>query len=277
MSTGYDTVLVAGAPVDAGSDVVPRQAPDGSGKPAGAPQPSALTTEIWDSDGMGTVRSAADAWNEEYRRGRYLGDPPVAFVDDVLRAARTEGITTGLYVGCGNGRNLLPLVDAGLDLLGIDVSGEAIRQLARRRPDRAGRLWHGDLGSLPAGQSWPLVVGIQVFQHGDREQAHRHLRAAQQRVEPGGLLCVRVNAIGTDVWPAHEITERHPDGGFTVRYTAGPKNGLNIHFFSAAELGQLLDGWPVGREIRADRTRRAAPAPGQWTQWEAIWRRPAGG
>jgi hypothetical protein len=30
----------------------------------------------------------------------------------------------------------------------------------------------------------PLVIGIQVFQHGDRAAAHAHIRAAQQRVSP---------------------------------------------------------------------------------------------
>lgn len=222
---------------------------------------------------MSVPRAASDAWNED-RRGRYVDDPPVTFVDDILLAASREGVTTGLYVGCGNGRNLMPLLSGGIDVLGLDVSDEAISQLAQRRPDHSDRFWHGDLESLPTGRTWPLVIGIQVFQHGDRERAHRHVRAAQQRVEPGGLLCMRVNATGTDVWPAHEVTERHPDRGFTVRYTAGPKSGLSIHFFSADELHQLFEGWPALLPVRADSTRRTPPAPGQWTQWEAIWRRP---
>ncbi|MCU7722482.1 class I SAM-dependent methyltransferase [Actinoplanes sp. KI2] len=218
--------------------------------------------------------TAAEAWNEEYRRGRYVGEPPVAFVTDILTAARTAGITAGLYLGCGNGRNLLPLVDAGLDLLGLDISGEAIRQLTHARPDRAGRLVHGDLTALPAGQRWPLIVAIQVFQHGDRHTAQHHIRAAQARVQPGGLLCVRVNAAATDIRPEHELVERDPDGSLSVRYTAGPKNGLTIHFFSEPELAALFEDWTPLLGLRAHHTPRTSPGAGRWTQWEAIWRRP---
>ena len=43
----------------------------------------------------------------------------------------------GVYIGCGNGRNYVPLVDRGLDLVGLDVSLAAIRQLTARVPDLA--------------------------------------------------------------------------------------------------------------------------------------------
>ena len=45
------------------------------------------------------------------------------------------------------------------------------------------------------------------------------------------------------------MTERHPDGGLTVRYLAGPKRHLLIHFFSAAELGGFV--WFGFRASRA--------------------------
>jgi len=216
----------------------------------------------------------AAAWDAEYAAGRYASDEPVAFTSDILGAARHAGVRRGLYVGCGNGRNYLPLVAGGLDLAGLDISAAAIAQLAGRAPDRRDRLVHGDLSALPAGAAYPMVIGIQVFQHGDRTAAHAHIRAAQDRLSPGGLFCLRVNATATDVWPRHEITERHPDGGFTVRYLTGPKQGLLIHFFAAAELSGLFAGafTPV-LSARLHQTRRDPPGPGQWSQWEAIWRK----
>ena len=218
----------------------------------------------------------AESWEAEYARGRYLTEPPVDFVADIVTAASDAGLTgaPGLYIGCGNGRNLVPLVREGLDLVGLDISATAIAQLRRRLPGRADRLVVGDLGALPPGRTFSLVVGIQVFQHGQRDAAHDHIRAAQARTAVGGLFCLRVNAVGTDVWPAHDLVETSADGGFTIRYTAGSKEGLDVHFFSAAEIEALFAGGfePV-LPMRLQATERRAPDPGQWSQWEGIWRR----
>ncbi len=223
---------------------------------------------------MADTDGAAAAWNAEYRAGRYRHEPPVAFTEDILAAARASGLTRGIYVGCGNGRNYLPLVAGGLDLTGLDISAAAITQLATRAPRRRRNLICGDLTTLPPAATYPLVIGIQVFQHGDRAAAHAHIRSAQRRVAAGGLFCLRVNATGTDIWPEHEVTEQYPDGGLTIRYLTGPKRNLHIHFFSAAELDSLLcAGFEPVMPPRLCRARRTPPRPGQWSQWEAIWRR----
>jgi hypothetical protein len=223
---------------------------------------------------MSGDRRAAAAWDAEYRSGRYRDDPPVTFTHDILAAARAAGLIRGLYIGCGNGRNYLPLVAGGLNLTGLDVSAVAIAQLAARFPSDRGRLVCGDLMALPADASYPLVIGIQVFQHGDRVSAHAHIGAAQRLVTPGGLFCLRVNATATDIWPEHEVIECDPDGGLTVRYLAGPKQGLRIHFFSATELHALFaHSFASVLPPRLQTTWRIPPQPGQWSQWEAIWRK----
>src|SRR3954452_15865288 len=93
----------------------------------------------------------AAAWDREYEQGRYVGAEPVRFVADVISSARRSDLIgePGLYIGCGNGRDYIPLVHAGLDLTGIDVSGVAIRDLASREPSRVDRLLHEDLTVLP--------------------------------------------------------------------------------------------------------------------------------
>ena len=247
----------------------------------GAEAPHRVSLQVnspgWDVHGpvpASDLAATAAAWDAEYAAGRYAGDPPVEFVRDIIAAAAQRGLQHGLYVGCGSGRNLIPLLDAGLDLTGLDISRRAIAHLRGRRPDRAGRLITGDLGALPPTARYDLVVGIQVFQHGARAQAHRHLAAAADRVRPGGLLCVRVNAAGTDIEHPHRRFEEHDDGSYSVRYRSGPKAGLDIHFFTAAELVAVVGGAfdPV-LPPRLHVTWRTPPGRGQWSQWEAIWLR----
>ena len=217
---------------------------------------------------------AAAAWDVEYAAGRYRDEQPLPFVGDILAAARAQRLLgeVGLYVGCGNGRNYLPLVRGGLDLVGLDVSATALAQLLAHAPERRARLIHGDLAALPAGATYPIVIGIQVFQHGDRATAHEHVRAAQRRLAPGGLFCLRVNAVGTDLEYGHELRERDSGGGFTIRYNAGPKAGLDVRFFAESELDELFADYVPVHGPRLAQTWRVPRTRGQWSQWEAIWR-----
>jgi DNA-binding HxlR family transcriptional regulator len=110
------------------------------GNEISAPVSLRVNSPGWDMHGpvpAGDLTAAA-AWDAEYAAGRYAGDPPVDFVRDIIAAAAQLGLRHGLYVGCGSGRNLLPLLDAGLDLTGLDISRQAIAQLRTRRPDRTG-------------------------------------------------------------------------------------------------------------------------------------------
>jgi predicted TPR repeat methyltransferase len=219
----------------------------------------------------------AGSWDAEYATGkRYTADePPVGFVGDVLAVAKENDVASGLYIGAGNGRNFIPLSDAGLELLGLDISSVAISQLAERAPRFANRLVVGDLTALPEGQRWPLVVALQVIQHGTRGEVHQFLGESLERVESGGLFAIRVNAVGTDVRHAHEVVERGADGAFSVRYTAGPKNGLTVHFWAAAELDRAIRGvglTPLLR-LRPASTWRDPAELGLWLQWEGIYRK----
>jgi hypothetical protein len=115
------------------------------------------------------LTSASESWDREYRQGRYRSEPPIPFVDHTIETLgrRPEvRMGRGLYIGCRNGRNYIPLCDAGLDLWGLDVAGEALEQLESVRPDIAHRLIHSDLGDFEPDSLFDYVIAIQVFQHG---------------------------------------------------------------------------------------------------------------
>ena len=220
----------------------------------------------------------ASRWDEEYRNARYANEPPLPFVGAIIDALRAEPSAwsgTGLYVGCGNGRNYLPLVDAGLDLFGLDVSSEALKRLVQRRPTlSAERLVCEDFRTFDRETAFDYVIAIQVFQHGGDADVTAYFETAATLLRPGGLFFLRVNSSGTQVYHAHTVVERNAWGGFTVRYETGPKSGLLVHFYSDRELLDRLHGAFVPlMPPREDVTMRDAPGTGSWAQWEAIWKR----
>ena len=219
----------------------------------------------------------ATRWDAEYRAGRYDAEPPLPFVDRILAALRAHPAAlagVGLYVGCGNGRNYLPLVDAGLDLHGLDVSREALDQLVSRRAALAPRLACADFRALEVTSPFDYVVAIQVFQHGTEADAAAYFDKTASVLRTGGLFFLRVNSASTEVYLRHSIVDDNAVGGFTIRYEEGPKRGLSVHFYAREELDQLArDRFQLLDEPREDVIARAAPKAGSWSQWEAIWQK----
>lgn len=215
---------------------------------------------------------ASRRWDAEYARGRYAGEPPVAFTEAIIKAAGSGG--KGLYVGCGNGRNFVRLASAGLDLYGIDPSPEAIDQLTARRPSAAGRLRCVDLDHFVPGIQFDYLIAIQVFQHGDASETARHFKKASELVRRGGMLFLRVNSASTEVHFGHRVKERSAGGSFTVRYVDGPKRGTDVRFFSKRDLiGHLSrNGFEIEDGPSEDRAKREPPKTGTWSQWQVVAR-----
>lgn len=219
----------------------------------------------------------ATRWDEEYRKGRYVAEPPLPFVERILSTLQRDarnGNGAGLYVGCGNGRNYLPLVEAGIDLYGLDISPEAIRYLLELNPALRQRLICNDFLHFQPERLFDYLIAIQVFQHGRDTQVARYFAQAASLLKPGGLFFLRVNSVATEIYHQHTIIEDNNWGGFTIEYTDGPKRGLAVHFFSKQELiahtGELFT---LVMEPTEDVIRRTPPKTGTWAQWEGIWQR----
>ncbi|PYN52158.1 MAG: hypothetical protein DME00_00040 [Candidatus Rokuibacteriota bacterium] len=233
-----------------------------------------------DDAGEGRGLSAellAARWNSEYRAGRYVAERPLPFVDRILSTLRAHPAAmsgVGLYVGCGNGRNYLPLVAAGLTLHGLDVSREALDQLIARRADLKPRLTCADFRDLEIGSPFDYLVAIQVFQHGVQADAESYFAKTAAMLKAGGLFFLRVNSASTEMYLRHTIIDRNDFGGLTIRYDEGPKSGLCVHFYSRPELLELArDRFQPLAGPREAVTARTPPKTGSWSQWEAVWQR----
>jgi SAM-dependent methyltransferase len=216
-------------------------------------------------------------WDDEYRHGRYAAEPPLPFVDTILGVLRQHGLGSdalGLYVGCGNGRNYLPLVDAGANVTGLDISREAIERLRERRPDARMSLLTGDFRTFRSASPFDYLIAIQVFQHGTEAEVALYFDRVVDVLRPGGLFFLRVNSARTDVYHRHTVIEANELGGFTVRYDEGPKQGLAVHFYSDDELRERTKAsFELLATPRHDVVPRAFPKTGVWAQWEMIWRK----
>ena len=214
-------------------------------------------------------------WDEEYQQGRYENAPPLPFVERIVTTLQEQcrtGKGRGLYIGCGNGRNFIPLIDAGLDLVGLDASSEALAQLGAKRPDLEASLIHADFSQFESDNSFDYIVAIQVFQHGTAARVTSMMERVASQLNEGGLLFLRINSASTQVVGKHQVIESSDDGSFTVRYQEGPKVGLPIHFLSRKGIMAALNRWFEALMPPTETfTSREAPQTGHWAQWEGIW------
>lgn len=122
----------------------------------------------------------------------YRERPDVPFY--VEEARRAGGMV--LEVGCGTGRILIPTARAGVNITGLDMSGEMLQtcraSLARESPGTQERanLHQGDMRSFDLGRAFSLItVPFRAFQHLlTVEDQVACLRTLWAHLETGGLL-----------------------------------------------------------------------------------------
>lgn len=141
-----------------------------------------------------------------------------------------------LELGCGTGRALLPLAEAGFSVTGVDVSGRmlAAAEEAARRAGLAERLTlvRDDiraLGRLGDARFRLAFCAINSFLHLEtRADQSAALAAVYARLEPGGVLIL-------DLFPPHPEVLLEYDGRLihAATYT-DPQTGERIDKFSSS-------------------------------------------
>lgn len=126
-------------------------------------------------------------WDERYASGDWADvRAPAPIVVDALTWLEAPGVAPGvaLDVACGAGRNALFLAERGWKVMGVDLSAEGLRLMARRAAERALPVLPvlGDAGRFHVRpETFDLVVNTQFL-----------LRSAfpliREALRPGGLL-----------------------------------------------------------------------------------------
>ena len=143
--------------------------------------------------------SIADLYDLAY--GDFLDD--VAFYENLARAV--EGPV--LELGVGSGRVAIPLAQAGLEVVGIDVSpsmlDRARRHLARARLKKGSlALVEADMTGFDLGRRFGLAfVAADTFQHLLTTEAQTACLACVSRhLAPGGLFALSVRSPASTSW-----------------------------------------------------------------------------
>lgn len=159
--------------------------------------------------------------------GRLFGDIDIYLFDQLLRGRLTPGMRV-LDAGCGSGRNLVYLLQAGYEVFGSDASPDAIADVRALAATCAPHLPLTNFRVEPIeAMAWPdhfadVVIGSAVLHFArDDEQFEAMVQRMWDVLKPGGtLFCRLASTIGIEhqVQPLGGRRHRLPDG--SDRYLA---------------------------------------------------------
>ena len=189
--------------------------------------------------------------------GKIFADPemqsraPEPALMELLPTLKQAGCRRVLDAGCGVGRHLLPLLQAGFLVWGADLDAGVLKILQPRlaaAPASAGRslLARADLKRLPfPAAAFDLAVSIKVINHGRAADFRDYCRELDRILKPGGHLFINVSprAFAEQV-RLPQTRELEPG---TLVDIATPDGDLVHHFPTPEELLAQFPGYEVQR------------------------------
>lgn len=137
-------------------------------------------------------------WDETYINGSFqdMWDLPYPSQELVAFVASTNFPKgkKGLDVGCGAGREAVFLAQQGLNMVGVDLSKEALRIAAERAMESGAQVdWcHGNVLDLPVDDlSVDFVNDRGCFQAIAEEQRDKFAKEIARILKPGGIMLLR--------------------------------------------------------------------------------------
>ncbi|MEK7103114.1 MAG: methyltransferase domain-containing protein [Patescibacteria group bacterium] len=160
-----------------------------------------------------------DVWESEYVESRLVtkGEAPQSSVLRFFKSLRKEKITfEGAHVldlGCGTGRNSLYCAQQGANVVGIEISKEAVR-IARERARVAGVVVgyrEGDIGGLLpfSDASFDIILDVTSSNSLSEKERAIYLNETFRILKPSGRMFVRALCKDGDA-NAKRLLKDHP-------------------------------------------------------------------
>jgi SAM-dependent methyltransferase len=164
---------------------------------------------------------------------------------------QTAGCRRVLDAGCGVGRHLLPLLQAGFRVWGVDCDAQVLH-LLKDRLKNAGLaaagpyLVQADLNRLAFRPgAFDLVVSIKVINHGYAATFRDYCRELDRVLKPGGRLFIMVSPREFAEQVRLPQTRELEPG--TLVDIATPDGAMVHHFPTPAELREQFPGHKIHR------------------------------
>jgi len=190
-------------------------------------------------------------WGEIFADPVMQGREPNPELMGLIPGWQAAGCRRVLDAGCGVGRHLLPLLQAGFRVWGVDCDAQVLRLLKGRLKNAAGAaagpyLAQADLNRLPfAPGAFDLVVSVNVVNHGDAATFRDYCRELARVLIDGGHLFIY-----TSPREAGELVRlpqtRELEPG-TLVDIATPDGAMVHHFPTPAELREQFPRFTVHR------------------------------
>lgn len=148
-----------------------------------------------------------------------------------------------LDLGCGSGRHVVFFAGLGLPVVGIDVSDRALDACRAWLSEEGleAELGMARVDDLPyPTDHFDVAVSHGVLDHVTLAEARSAIAELRRVLRPGGLLHLNLRMTESYDWGRGEEIEPG-----TFRLAEGPERGLPQHFYSEAEIEDLLEGLHV--------------------------------
>jgi SAM-dependent methyltransferase len=195
-----------------------------------------------------------DAYAQQGDQGPLWQEDPIPIMDAAVKELRARNVRTVVDLGCGDGRNLAALIDAGFTCTGVDISPTGLLH-ARRAVQRRGFLLRADAAALPlVSGSTDAVTCFDMF--GQVEDPSSVIAEAGRILADDGLFVVNAFTLEDSEYGEGEEIGPHT---FAYRDTL-------FRFFDEEALRGLFDAdWQV---LGVDRVSWLDPPHGDFRPYE---------
>ncbi|MDD3284991.1 MAG: class I SAM-dependent methyltransferase [Patescibacteria group bacterium] len=186
----------------------------------------------------------AGYWNTQYENGKYAGQPIHPEVYQFLanyilpgQGMKLDQIKI-LEIGSGNGKNIIPMVELGMQVFGIELSDIGLDQTLEKLIyiNQHARVIYGDFRELPwRNDYFDAVIAFNVLQHGDFPDCQLAVAEAARTLKKDGYLFISVRSSKRNPPKDACIYKDSSQGGISF-ISKTDKSGIILHHWHDSEI-----------------------------------------